>query len=78
MSAAPHPPAWRPNRRGDGLRRRYGALALSLYRRAGRSGWWLSVSVRLDVHDAAEAAALGEAVAESWLQAHRVTREGVA
>ena len=55
-----------------------GGLDLALYRPAGRSGWWLSVTVRLDCHDAAEAAAPGEAVAGAFLEAHRAERGSAA
>jgi hypothetical protein len=50
------PPLWRPSRRGDGLRRRLGPAELGLYRREGRGGYFLAVTLRLDVHDPAEAA----------------------
>jgi hypothetical protein len=66
----PCPPLWRPSRRGDGLRRRLGPAELALYRREGRGGYFLAVTLRLAAHDPAEAAVLAEAVAASWLQAH--------
>ena len=73
-----HPVGWRPSHAGDALRRRYGPAWLRLFRKRDRSGWFLSVELRLDATDAAEAAALGEAVAGTWLQAHQAERQGAA
>ena len=76
--STPHPPLWRPSHGGDSLRRRVGPLALRLYRRPGRSGYVLGIDVRLDATDIAEAAALAEAVAGAFLEAHGATRERAA
>ena len=70
----PLPPLWRPSRRGDGLRRRYGPAELALYRRDGRGGYFLSVTLRLDCHDPAEAAMLAECVTAAFLRAARAAR----
>jgi hypothetical protein len=66
----PRPLGWRLTPHGDALRRRYGPLELRLYRRPGRAGWYLGITVRMDVHDRHEAAALAETVTRSWSAAH--------
>jgi len=52
------------------LRRRFGPLDLSLWRRPGRGGYYCAVTLRLDAHDPAAAAALAEAVAGELLRLH--------
>ena len=54
----PPSPGWRLNHQGDALRRRYGPVCLRLFRKRDRGGYFLTVELRLDATDPAEAAAL--------------------
>ena len=59
----PTPPGWRLSHRGDALRRRSGPAGLRVYRERDRGGYFVTIEMRLDFRDPAEACALRAGVA---------------
>jgi hypothetical protein len=68
MTAIPPPAGWHANHHGSAWRRRYGPAELGVYRKQGRGGFYISLTLRAADTDPALVCALAEMLAADWLE----------